>query len=187
MKANQDQKFVEHYENNLKACFWNAISNQSPVLKNPATRQRDVDGEELRVPEGRGEELTGVFQGSSPNLHCIAAYAAVDLKLWEKCLQNFSPQPNSSPPTTAGGNNGGGEETTLDLIPDMIWMLCGTTRCQSCRSSQCTDDNDRTGLDRDKDEGDLKRCPAGFAHKGFKRYPQWWPFADLYLRICTNV
>ncbi|MBE9030013.1 hypothetical protein IQ266_09765, partial [filamentous cyanobacterium LEGE 11480] len=55
-------------------------------------------------------------------------------------------------------------------------LLCGTRKCKTSRS----------GLDRDKDKSDLRRCPSGYASKGYKKYPQAWPAADVYLRICRR-
>lgn len=65
------------------------------------------------------------------------------------------------------------------------WKMCGTRKCKACTSGWCMNDSN-SGLDRDKDKEDLKRCEQGFVDKGFKIYPQHWPLADVHLRICAT-
>lgn len=65
------------------------------------------------------------------------------------------------------------------------WMLCGTAACKSCAKPWCTTTSN-DGLDRDGDEEDLRECPPSFRHRGYKEYPQLWPFEDVFLRICAN-
>ena len=82
------------------------------------------------------------------------------------------------------------------------WMICGTNKCEGCDvwqlshvPSECStaDWARRKGLDRDKDKGDLRRCPEGFHgsddsnfQERFIHFPQWWPAADVYLRKCRR-
>jgi len=65
------------------------------------------------------------------------------------------------------------------------WIMCGTAACKSCGEPHCRKTSNY-GLDRDGDKGDLRRCPPGFVDKGFKKYPQLWPFDDVFLRICAS-
>ena len=65
------------------------------------------------------------------------------------------------------------------------WMLCGTAACKICGEPGCTKTSNY-GLDRDGDKEDLRKCPPGFKEIRFKRYPQTWPFVDVYLRVCSN-
>lgn len=65
------------------------------------------------------------------------------------------------------------------------YMLCGTNQCDACFNPGCKD-QPYDNLDRDKDHEDLKLCPPGMSHHSYKRYPQWWPFADVYLRVCVR-
>ena len=67
--------------------------------------------------------------------------------------------------------------------------MCGTnykhyTRCRSCNGKP--DSCDRQ-LDRDKDFEDLVKCPEGYMDEGFWRYPQMWPIADVFTRVCRKV
>jgi len=66
---------------------------------------------------------------------------------------------------------------------DMKWALCGTAACKDCSNPNCQGTSN-SGLDRDKDKSDLKSCPYPLVTSGYKEYPQSWPFADVYLRIC---
>lgn len=63
------------------------------------------------------------------------------------------------------------------------WLLCGTGKCKPCAEARCRAES-ISGLDRDKDKPDLKRCPSTHNHHDYRKYPQSWPFADVYLRIC---
>jgi len=65
------------------------------------------------------------------------------------------------------------------------WMMCGTNQCKACKSPKCWRDS-KGSLDRDKDKGDLKRCPPGFRHHSWKKYDQIWPAADVYLNVCQR-
>lgn len=66
------------------------------------------------------------------------------------------------------------------------WTICGTnTVCDACRTERC-EGHDISNLDRDKDFHDLARCPPNFEHSFYKRYPQWWPAADVYLNVCKR-
>lgn len=66
------------------------------------------------------------------------------------------------------------------------WMMCGTAACKSCGEEMCRRTSN-SGLDRDGDKGDLRKCPTGFRERGFKKYPQMWPFDDVFLRICSTI
>ena len=69
------------------------------------------------------------------------------------------------------------------------YMLCGTNQCNHCPVTACEGSQlrDFPELDRDKDKGDLKPCPIGFATLRFEKYTQSWPLADVYLRICRRL
>lgn len=69
---------------------------------------------------------------------------------------------------------------TADVVN---YMLCGTNACMACPNASCNVSYSGK-LDRDKDKGDLKKCPAGFEHQSWKKYPQTWPAADVYLQAC---
>jgi len=73
-------------------------------------------------------------------------------------------------------NDKGGKES---------WLLCGTSACKTCSKPGCTSTSN-SGLDRDGDKGDLRKCPPGFKHQGYKKYVMLWPFDDVYLRICSQ-
>eukprot|EP00930_Biecheleria_cincta_P087895 TRINITY_DN77135_c0_g1_i1.p1 TRINITY_DN77135_c0_g1~~TRINITY_DN77135_c0_g1_i1.p1 ORF type:complete len:568 (-),score=101.20 TRINITY_DN77135_c0_g1_i1:276-1979(-) len=60
-------------------------------------------------------------------------------------------------------------------------LQCGTVECRPCEGASC---RDHSGLDRDGDLHDLKACPGNYVHDRYERFPQWWPFSDVYLRIC---
>ena len=62
--------------------------------------------------------------------------------------------------------------------------MCGTNRCRSCNWDP---DNCHRSLDRDKDRGDLRKCPYGYLDEGYRRYPQWWFIPDVYTRVCRKV
>ena len=79
-----------------------------------------------------------------------------------------------------------GQAQTHEKEPEKLrWRLCGTVDCKRCAERECTNTTNY-GLDRDKDRGDLRSCPSGFHHWGYKHYPQIWPAADVYLRICEK-
>ena len=63
------------------------------------------------------------------------------------------------------------------------WVKCGTAQCVACPKAQCAE-RDHSELDRDGDKKDLKKCPPGYTHFSYQKYPQIWPFEDVYLRIC---
>jgi hypothetical protein len=63
------------------------------------------------------------------------------------------------------------------------WVLCGTNQCIACGKPDCAG-QDYSQLDRDGDLGDLKQCPAGYTTVRFEKYPQVWPFDDVYCRVC---
>jgi hypothetical protein len=65
------------------------------------------------------------------------------------------------------------------------YMLCGTNDCMSCPKSSCKVSYSGK-LDRDKDKGDLKKCPSGFKTNGYRKFDQIWPAADVYLRKCEK-
>lgn len=65
------------------------------------------------------------------------------------------------------------------------WALCGTNACKDCPKSNC-DGTNNDGLDRDGDKEDLRACPYPMVTSGWKEYPQYWPFDDVYLRICKH-
>jgi len=65
------------------------------------------------------------------------------------------------------------------------WILCGTKTCKKCSEEMCKSTSNKE-LDRDGDKEDLKKCPYPMIDKGFKEYPQFWPFDDVYLRICSD-
>jgi len=65
------------------------------------------------------------------------------------------------------------------------WMLCGTAACKECSEEMCRSTSN-SGLDRDGDKEDLRNCPYPMIDRGFKEYPQTWPFDDVYLRICSD-
>ena len=65
------------------------------------------------------------------------------------------------------------------------WQMCGTAKCISCSKKNCEGQN-YSSLDRDKDKGDLKSCPSGYKNVFYKKYPQTWPAADVYLNICSK-
>ena len=69
------------------------------------------------------------------------------------------------------------------------YMLCGTNQCNKCDVTACEGHQleHYPELDRDKDKEDLKPCPIGFATLRYEKYPQIWPFADVYLRICRRL
>ena len=68
-------------------------------------------------------------------------------------------------------------------------MLCGTTKCKYCDVNfgkyPCQNTN-IFGLDRDKDQSDIRNCPPGYVHVEFKKYPQINNQA-LYLRLCNPI
>lgn len=66
------------------------------------------------------------------------------------------------------------------------YMLCGTNACMACPNATCNVSYSGK-LDRDKDKEDLKKCPAGFDHQSWKKYPQTWPAADVYLQACKKA
>lgn len=68
-------------------------------------------------------------------------------------------------------------------VQNAQWLLCGTGNCKPCAEARCRAQS-ISGLDRDKDKPDLKRCPSTHNHHEYRKYPQSWPFADVYLRIC---
>jgi len=72
-----------------------------------------------------------------------------------------------------------------DKGSDESWLLCGTAACKTCSKPGCTSTSNY-GLDRDGDYEDLRKCPPSFTHQGYKKYPQLWPFDDVYLRICGH-
>jgi len=61
------------------------------------------------------------------------------------------------------------------------YLQCGTVECRPCEGASC---RDHSSLDRDGDTEDLKACPGSYVHDRFEKFPQWWPFSDVYLRIC---
>jgi hypothetical protein len=63
------------------------------------------------------------------------------------------------------------------------YMLCGTNQCDACARDNC-DGQDYSQLDRDGDKEDLKSCPFPFVTSQYKKYPQIFPFDDVYLRVC---
>jgi len=98
----------------------------------------------------------------------------------------------SKPPRCEGSDS---DTVTVDLepcpipvtttLPPTRYVVCGTKKCKDCSGGASSCNND--GLDRDKDTSDLKNCPTGYMDHSFKKYDQWWPFADLYLRICASI
>jgi len=67
------------------------------------------------------------------------------------------------------------------------YVLCGTVLCVACNHANCDDHERLYGrLDRDKDWSDLRHCPPGFHTSGHKWYDQWWPAADVYLKVCKR-
>jgi len=64
------------------------------------------------------------------------------------------------------------------------YQICGTKKCKSCSSNagSCS----KSGLDRDKDKSDIKNCYSGYIHDYWRKYDQWWPAKDVYLRICKS-
>jgi len=65
------------------------------------------------------------------------------------------------------------------------WVWCGTNQCDACTRAKC-EGQGYSNLDRDKDYGDLKSCPPGYSQFDFKRFPQHWPVADVFLRRCKR-
>jgi len=66
------------------------------------------------------------------------------------------------------------------------WAFCGTEHCKSCDQPWCKGTTN-AGLDRDGDwDEDLRECPRPMIRRGYKKYPQVWPFADVYLRMCST-
>lgn len=65
------------------------------------------------------------------------------------------------------------------------WAICGTGTCKACPNAWCTSTTN-AGLDRDGDLEDLRACPYPMIHRQYRKYPQAWPFDDVYLRICST-
>lgn len=64
--------------------------------------------------------------------------------------------------------------------PGRLW--CGTDYCET---------HAHGNSDRDGDKRDLKSCPtdaygAEYEHDGYHKYPQAWPFDDVYRRVCVK-
>jgi len=76
------------------------------------------------------------------------------------------------------------EHNAQDVIKK--WMMCGVYKCKICSRDRCADEN-RAGLDRDKDKSDIRGCPDGYSHEVWRRDDQTWPAADVYLRICKPI
>merc|ERR1719374_429963 len=74
---------------------------------------------------------------------------------------------------------------TTTTLPPTRYQACGTRKCHSCSGGPSSCSN--KGLDRDKDYHDLRGCPSGYQFHSYKKYPQWWPAADVYLRICSSI
>ena len=65
-----------------------------------------------------------------------------------------------------------------------FWLLCGAdSRCVTCRNAYCANQS-HSGIDRDKDKWDLKRCPYGYSFNKYIKYKQFWPAADVYSKVC---
>lgn len=65
------------------------------------------------------------------------------------------------------------------------YVLCGTNQCDACQNEDCVN-QDYSNIDRDKDKPDLKACPQGMVTSRYQHYPQWWPAADVYARVCKR-
>lgn len=76
---------------------------------------------------------------------------------------------------------------TPEGIPD--WVTCSTAQCVACNEFYCNDNNalrEKYDLDRDMDYDDLQNCPEAYFGDHFHKYPQFWPVADVYLRVCMR-
>lgn len=69
-----------------------------------------------------------------------------------------------------------------DLVQEQV---CGTKMCIEVPSSGILGVN-LSRLDRDKDKGDLKKCPSGYYNHGFMKYTQL-VVSDVYLRKCKLI
>jgi len=63
-------------------------------------------------------------------------------------------------------------------------ILCGTQGCKICPNDPCCESTNDEGLDTDSDKNDLRTCPPGMTHRGWKTISGWW--SDKYLNICAN-
>ena len=61
-------------------------------------------------------------------------------------------------------------------------MLCGANKCKHCVGDPCCKTTTGIGLETDGDYEDLKQCPAGFYHVGWKTEIDL--FKDQHLRVC---
>merc|ERR1712002_181402 len=123
----------------------------------------------------------------------IVAALPQEIATWEITQEEISPENNAPITFTL-------LEPENDVNPDLLephtvrslrgvteqWMLCGTDHCKPCIHPYCPYTSN-SGLNRDGDKEDLVECPSGFIHKGYRKYPQFWPAEDVYLRFCSNV
>jgi len=78
------------------------------------------------------------------------------------------------------------ERKVRDGHLDRQWQICGTDFCKICENDVWCKKTSNYDLDRDKNLGDLIKCPTPLVQRGWKYYNQIWPAADVYLRVCSS-